>query len=59
MIRLIIWVAIFILILSFFGISLKSIVNSPLTHENFMYVWQLIQESWRALVASVEHLVHS
>ncbi len=57
MIRLIIWVAIFILILSFFGVSLKAVVNSPLTHENFMYVWQLIGESWRALLASLQHLV--
>ena len=51
MIKLIVFIVIFLLILSFFGVSLRTLVLSPTAQDNFQFVWQLIQQGWNWLVA--------
>lgn len=50
MVRFIIIVAILILALSFFGISIRGIVESPVGHDNFTFIWELIKTGWHILV---------
>jgi hypothetical protein len=50
MIRFLIILAILILALSFFGISIRSIVQSPTGQDNFTFIWQLIRTGWHILV---------
>lgn len=38
MIRILLYTAVAVLILSFFGISIQSVVNSPMGQENIAYV---------------------
>jgi len=51
MIRFIIILAIGLIALSYFGISVRHIIESPAGQENFSYVWGLIQNGWAILVA--------
>ncbi len=51
MIRFIIVLAIGVLILSYLGISIRSIVESPYGQENFSYLWTLISNGWSIVVA--------
>ncbi|MFA6503125.1 MAG: hypothetical protein WCT45_02625 [Candidatus Paceibacterota bacterium] len=46
MIRTIFWALVFLLALSFFGISLQAIVNSPAGQANFAYVSNLLSQLW-------------
>ncbi len=46
MIRLIIWVVIGLLALSFFGVSLRALVESPTSQENFSYLFNLLEQGW-------------
>jgi hypothetical protein len=57
MIRFLIILAILILALSFFGISIRSIVQSPVGHDNFTFIWQLIRTGWHILVSWFHVLV--
>lgn len=41
MIRIIIFIIVLVLVLSFFGISLRGVVESPAGQENISYVWTL------------------
>lgn len=50
MIRFIIILAILILALSFFGISIRGIVESPVGRDNFAFIWQLIRAGWHILL---------
>lgn len=47
MLKLIFWVAVLVLALSFFGISIQAIVNSPTGQENFGYLYNLLLVGWR------------
>ncbi|HEX2792741.1 MAG TPA: hypothetical protein VHO23_03445 [Candidatus Paceibacterota bacterium] len=49
MLRLIFTIALAILLLSFFGISIRAIVESPTGSDNIAYVWQLIKDGWGAI----------
>lgn len=51
MIRFIITLVILVLALSYFGISIQHIVESPAGQENLSYLWTLIQNGWNILVA--------
>jgi hypothetical protein len=51
MLKLIFWIIVGVLALSFFGISLQAIVNSPVGQENFAYLWHLIVLLWQWLVS--------
>jgi hypothetical protein len=56
MIRTIIWVVILVLVLSFFGVSLRSLVNAPQTHDNFSYLVDLLRNGWQLLVNWVQSI---
>ena len=51
MVRFLIIIAILILALSFFGISIRAIVQSPTGQDNFSFVWDMIQNGWHILTA--------
>ena len=53
MFRTIFWVVVLILALSFFGISLQSIVNSPAGQENITYVTHLLSQGWEWITAKL------
>ncbi|MBP7741681.1 MAG: hypothetical protein KA104_03255 [Candidatus Pacebacteria bacterium] len=59
MIRFIIVLAILILALSYFGISIRHIVESPSGSDNFSYVWNLVQNGWEILVAWITGFTES
>jgi hypothetical protein len=50
MLKLVFWIVVFVLAISFFGVSLKGLVESPATHQNFQYLWELIVMGWNNLV---------
>ncbi len=58
MLHLIVWVVIGLLALSFFGISLRSIANSPTNQDNLSFLMDTLRlgwgyvESWIALIAA-------
>ena len=41
------WVFILFLALSFFGISIQAIINSPAGQANFGYLMSLLSEGWQ------------
>lgn len=43
---MIILIVIALLILGYFGINLRSVVNSPTTQDNFSYVWNNVVDVW-------------
>lgn len=51
MVKLIVWIAIGLLALSFFGISLKSLIDSPTNQENVSFLTQLLQQGWNTMAA--------
>lgn len=62
MIKLIFWVFVLVLALSFFGISIQAIVDSPAGHANVAYlshliaqVWSFIVQAWSWIVVNVAH----
>jgi len=66
MIRLIVWVIIGLLALSFFGISLEALYNSQTNQENISFLEQLFRQGWNALadllnvfVAWFQNLIHA
>lgn len=59
MVRFIIVLAILILALSYFGISIRHIVESPSGSDNFSFVWNLIQNGWDILVAWITGFAES
>ncbi|MEK7100141.1 MAG: hypothetical protein AAB883_03325 [Patescibacteria group bacterium] len=50
MLRLIILVVVMVLVLSFFGVSIRAIVESPTGHDNVNFVWQIVQNGWDLVV---------
>lgn len=48
--RLGFWLLILVLALSFFGISIQAIVNSPAGQANFGYLYNLLSQIWQWLV---------
>jgi hypothetical protein len=59
MLRLIVLIIIALLILSFFGISLRTLVLSPTAQDNFAFVWQLIQIGWNDVATWAQGLGNS
>ena len=61
MLRIIILAIIALLVLSFFGISLRAIIESPAGQENFAYVWNLIVTAalwvWQFIVDAIDFLI--
>jgi hypothetical protein len=46
MLKLIAWVVIGVLALSFFGISLRELVQDPQTVDNFRFLQTLLRDGW-------------
>jgi hypothetical protein len=46
MVKLIVLIAVALLVLSFFGISLRHIISLPETQDNFHFVWQSLVSSF-------------
>lgn len=57
MIRLIIWVVIGLLALSFFGISLRELADSPTNQDNVNFIWALLLQGWDIIVAWLNDVV--
>ena len=51
MIRLVIWIIIGLLALSFFGISLQALVENPTNQNNMSYLFMLLKDGWDYLIA--------
>ena len=54
--KLIFWTLVLILALSFFGISIQSIVTSPAGQANFSYVFSLLTQAWHWLLTFIHSL---
>jgi len=46
MIRLVFWTLVLFLALSFFGISIKAIVDSPMGQANLTYLLNVLSQVW-------------
>lgn len=57
MIRVIFWAIVGLLALSFFGISIQSIIDSPAGQANFTYVFGLLTDLWNWLLANLHTTV--
>ena len=53
MLKLIFWIVVLVLALSFFGISIQAIINSPAGQENIQYVLHLIVQAWQWIVGKI------
>lgn len=51
MLRLLFWLFVLFLALSFFGISIREIINSPAGQANIAYLTQLALQAWQWLVS--------
>lgn len=62
MIRLVFWTVIIVLFLSFFGISVQSLFESPLAQNNLSYVWNLVVSGFHFVITllapAIEWIVH-
>lgn len=54
MLKTIFWTLVLILALSFFGISIQAIVNSPAGQQNFAYIGGLLSQGWEWLLHFVQ-----
>lgn len=50
MFKLIFWIFVLVLALSFFGISIQAILNSPAGQANITYVIHLFSQAWQWIV---------
>ena len=53
MLKLIIYILVAIFVLSFFGVSVQHLIESPTTQANFDYVEGLLEEGWNEIVSVV------
>lgn len=59
LIRLILILAVLVLALSFFGISIRSIVQSPAGKDNFTFIWELLKTGWQVLSGWIGALIEA
>lgn len=59
MVRFIILLLILILALSYFGISIRHVVESPTGQDNLLFVWANVKEGWHLLISFIEGLIRS
>jgi hypothetical protein len=57
MLRIIFWVVILVLFLSFFGISIQSLLENPTTQNNFDFILGLVGEGWDTIWGTISGLV--
>jgi len=53
------WIFVLLLALSFFGISIQMIIQSPVGQENFGYAWHLLITGWDWIVTFGRHYVYT
>lgn len=58
MIKLIIWIVIGLLALSFFGISLRAIASSPTNQDNISFLVDTLRIGWGYIVAWFDTIIH-
>ncbi len=51
MIKLIIFIVLVIAVLSYFGVSVRTIVNSDMIQDNFSFVWGWVKQIWNNYMA--------
>jgi hypothetical protein len=54
--KLAFWIIVLVLALSFFGISIQAIVNSPAGQANFSYLFDLLSQAWSWFSGFVQSL---
>lgn len=59
MVRFIILVIILILALSYFGISIREIAESPTGEDNLSFVWARVMEGWDLLVVFLSNAIEN
>lgn len=57
MAKLIFWLFVLFLALSFFGISIESIIQSPAGQANLAYVGQLLTDLWNLITTKAQALL--
>ena len=57
MVRFIILVIILILALSYFGISIRDVAESPTGQDNFSFVWTYVRDGWEILTTFIAELI--
>lgn len=57
MVRLIVWIAVGLLALSFFGISLEALYTSPTNQENMSFLTKLFMQGWNVIADQLNWLV--
>lgn len=50
MLRLLILIVIFVLVLSYFGVSIEKLATSHQAQANFVYLWHLTLQAWHWIV---------
>lgn len=57
MLRIIFWVVIIVLFLSFFGISVQGLIENPTTQTNFDFILGLLEDGWDAVWGAITGVV--
>ena len=57
MLRIIFWVVVAVLFLSFFGISVQGLIENPTTQTNFDFILGLVRQGWDAIWGAISGLV--
>lgn len=57
MLRLIVYIVVGLLALSFLGVSLQGLIENPTTQENFRFFVSLLEQGWDSLVAWLSAIV--
>ena len=53
MFKLIFWLFVLFLALSFFGISIQAIINSPAGQANVAYIFHLLDQGWQWIISFI------
>jgi hypothetical protein len=59
MVRFIILIVILILALSYFGVSIRDIAQSPTGEDNFSFVWNYVKDGWEIITEVIAVLIES
>ncbi|HRH55536.1 MAG TPA: hypothetical protein PK609_01595 [Candidatus Paceibacterota bacterium] len=57
MVRFIILIIVLILALSYFGISIRDVAQSPTGQENFSFVWEYVKDGWELITVFFADLI--
>lgn len=59
MVKLIIWVIVGLLALSFFGISLRALIDSPTNQDNIQLIWTMFSNGWHFIKLWLDGIILS